>query len=94
MYQQNAMLNKNVLSFRLLTITNYYKLFAYAASHLLAHVKPLCNAVCPRYTTLKLDTRVCALHCDLPVFPHTNGVSKLRVQSRLHITFSPRPSIT
>ena len=70
------------------------KLFAYAASHLLAHVKPLCNAVCPRYTTLKLDTRVHALHCDLPVFPHTNGVSKLRAQSRLHITFSPRPSIT
>ena len=70
------------------------KLFAYTASHLLAHVKPLCNAICPRYTTLKLDTRVCALHCDLPVFLHTNGVSKLRAQSRLHITFSPRPSIT
>ena len=28
-----------------------------------------CLAVCPRYTTLVLETRVCALHCHLPVFP-------------------------
>ena len=28
-----------------------------------------CLAVCPRYATLKHDTRVYALHCHLLVFP-------------------------
>ena len=28
-----------------------------------------CLVLCPRYATLKLDTRVCAFHCHLPVFP-------------------------
>ena len=28
-----------------------------------------CLTVCPRYATLRLDTRICALHCHLPVSP-------------------------
>ena len=28
-----------------------------------------CLAMCPQYATLKIDTRVCALHYHLPVFP-------------------------
>ena len=45
----------------------------------------LCLTVCPRYAALKFGTRVCALHCHLPVSP---DASKLRTQSCQRITFS------
>ena len=45
----------------------------------------LCQTVCPRYAALKVGTRVCALHCHLPVSP---DASKLRTQSCQRITFS------
>ena len=44
-----------------------------------------CLSMCPRYAALKLSTRVCALHCDLPLSPGIIGVSQFRTQSRLRI---------
>ena len=43
-----------------------------------------CLVVCPRYATLKLDTRVCALHCHLPVFPGAHLDERGLLRSSIH----------
>ena len=43
-----------------------------------------CVVVCPRYATLKLDTRVCALHCHLPVFPGAHLDERGLLRSSIH----------
>ena len=67
------------------------KLFAYAASHLLAHVKPSCNAQLCARGTLHWGSTLEYAHfiviCRY-LLAHTNGVSQLRMQSRL---LSPSP---
>ena len=43
-----------------------------------------CLVVCPRYATPKLDTRVCALHCHLPVFPCAHLDERGLLRSSIH----------